>query len=196
MRMRMIVNRFERISSSIAVTGTLVVAFVATLALPGPLHAEVVEASEHAFTVKHVVERADTPRATWARLIEPADWWHPDHTWSGEAGNLSLEARAGGCFCETLDDGGSAEHLRVIHVAPDRLLRLDGRLGPLQSLAVTGVLTFELAAVETGTRITLTYTVSGAAGSGLGDWAAAVDGVLGVQLARLAAEGDAARKAD
>lgn len=186
MRMRMIVNRFARFS--------LPSALLALLCLPGSLLADVLERSDSGFTIEHVVHRTgDGPAATWARLIEPARWWHPDHTWSGDAATLSLEATAGGCFCEALANGGSNEHLRVVHAAPDRLLRLDGRLGPLQSLAVTGVMTFELAPVDDGTRITLRYAVAGTPGSGLGEWADPVDFVLGQQAERLAANGEAER---
>ncbi len=57
----------------------------------------------------------------------------------GSAANLSLEARAGGCWCERLADGGSVEHLRVLLVSPGRMLRMRGALGPFQGLAVDGV---------------------------------------------------------
>lgn len=183
MQMRMIVNRF------------LVVLGLAVLtASQAP--AEVLRSADEGFLIEHTETLALPPDVTWTRLVDPASWWHPDHTWSADAANLSLEPAAGGCFCERLADGGSVEHLRVVNATPGRLLRMDGRLGPLQSLAVTGVLTFELVEQESGeTSIKLTYAVSGRSGDGLDGWAPAVDGVLGVQLKRLAA-GDAGTATD
>ena len=175
MQMRMIVKRF-------------LIALSATLVLPSMAAAEVLRSSDAGFMIEHTASRDAGAEATWMRLVDPAVWWHPDHTWSADAAGLSLEAAAGGCFCERLADGGSVEHLRVVHAAPGRLLRMDGRLGPLQSLAVTGVLTFELAEdASGGTTIKLTYAVSGAPGDALDNWAPAVDGVLGQQIERLAA---------
>ena len=41
-------------------------------------------------------------------------WWYPEHTYSGDAKNLSIDARPGGCFCEKLPNGGGTRsgHLR------------------------------------------------------------------------------------
>ena len=72
----------------------------------------------------------------------------------------------------------------------DTYLRLQGGLGPLQELPVTGVLTFTMKAVEGRTALTLNYRVSGPPDSGLEKWAAAVDRVLGEQAGRLAAHVD------
>jgi len=113
-----------------------------------------------------------------------------DHTWSGDAAHLSLDARAGGCFCEAWD-GGSAEHGRVVMAQPGRLLRFVGALGPLQESAVSAVLTVTLEAAGSGTRATVTYRVSGDAGHGLETLAPVVDTVIGQQFggfARLASE--------
>ena len=108
----------------------------------------------------------------------------------GDSKNLSLDATAGGCFCETLPDGGSVEHLRVVYVEPGKTLRLRGALGPLQSMAVAGAMTFSFEASgpsDDVTQITLTYTVGGYYPGGLDILAEAVDGVLRGQLERLAA---------
>src|ERR1044072_9518323 len=37
-------------------------------------------------------------------------WWNPEHTYSHDAKNLSIDARPGGCFCEKLTNGGGVEH--------------------------------------------------------------------------------------
>lgn len=52
-------------------------------------------------------------------------------------------------------------HGRVIRWERDRLLVIDAALGPLQALAVNGVLTFALEPAGTGTKLTVTYRVSG-----------------------------------
>src|SRR5436189_3620279 len=71
-------------------------------------------------------------------------WWNSQHTYSGDAKNLSIDARPGGCFCEKLPNGGGLEHARVIYVAPREVLRLSGALGPLQASGVAGTLTWKL----------------------------------------------------
>ena len=53
----------------------------------------------------------------WESLKHPERWWPADHTWSGKRENLSLEATAGGCFCERWDSG-SVEHGRVVMAMP------------------------------------------------------------------------------
>jgi hypothetical protein len=71
----------------------------------------------------------------------------------------------------------------------DELLRLQTALGPLQALAVTGVLTFQLKPDDNGgaaaTMLTLTYVVNGAGSSALDKIAPAVNDVLGEQFSRL-----------
>jgi uncharacterized protein YndB with AHSA1/START domain len=120
-------------------------------------------------------------------MTKVAGWWDPKHTWSGSAKNLKLEPRAGGCFCEKLPDGGSVQHARVIFAQPGKLLRLEGALGPLQEMAVTGVLSFSLAPDGPGTRIRMTYRVAGVLTMDSAKLAPLVDQVMGIQLERLRA---------
>ena len=98
--------------------------------------------------------------------------------------------RAGGCFCEKLARGGSVQHGRVVHADPEKLLRIDGALGPFQEMAVTGVLTFKLTPEGSGTRITMNYSVSGAIAMDTKKLAPGVDQVMAGQLARLKAFAD------
>ncbi len=118
---------------------------------------------------------------------EVSEWWDAAHTLSGSSSNLSIEARAQGCFCEALASGGSVRHLTVVNADPGKLLRLSGGLGPLQAEAVTGSMSWTLEEVDSGTRLTLTYNVSGSVDGGLDTWAAAVARVLREQLDGLAA---------
>ena len=93
--------------------------------------------------------------------------------------------RGGGCFCETWD-GGSVEHARVVAVMRDRLLRLEGGLGPLQEKAVTAILTFNITPDGDRTKLLVTYRVRAAEGA-LENSAEGVDKVLGEQVTRLVA---------
>ena len=150
--------------------------------------AEVVDGSAAGFTSRNTVRVDASANTAYRALVENVDqWWDPAHTYSGDLKNLSLNATAGGCFCETLPDGGSVEHMRVVYVEPGTTLRLQGALGPLQSIGVAGAMTFDFEASGDATQITLTYSAGGYYPGGLDTLAEPVDGVLRGQLERLAA---------
>lgn len=153
-----------------------------------PAPAEVLDSSDGGFTVRTVQSvAAASSRVYEALTAEIGQWWDADHTWSGDAGNLYLEARAGGIFGERLPGGGTVQHLAVLYADPGRLLRLGGGLGPLQGMAVQGALTIELAPREDGgTDLTATYAVGGYAAAGLAPLAGPVDGVVAGQMQGLA----------
>lgn len=171
----------------------LAVVALLALCLPQSVAAGVVASSDTTFVTRSEVVVPTRPTAVWRDLVDPARWWDPEHTWSGKAANLSLDPRAGGCFCELLGTGepggphGSVEHLHVVQVLSGRLLRMTGGLGPLQSEPVGAVLSIALATAGEGTRVSFEYKVSGLATIKGGEIASAVDGVLAAQLARLAA---------
>jgi uncharacterized protein YndB with AHSA1/START domain len=155
-----------------------------------PAHGELPLSGPEGFRVEHVFDVSAPPEAAYEVLIQPALWWPSDHTWSGDAAHLFLDARAGGCFCE-IWDGGSAEHGRVVMAQPGKQLRFVGALGPLQRIAVSAVLTVTLEAAGPGTRVTVTYRVSGDASHELETLAPVVDRVIGQQFggfARVASE--------
>ena len=169
---------------------SLAAAFLAIAASPAA--AEVVVASESGFVSHNVVEVPAGPAAAWAMLARPGEWWNGEHSYSGSAANMTIEAVAGGCFCETIPAAngiaaGQVEHMRVLYVDP-RLgtLRLAGALGPLQAEAVTGVLTMTLAREGEKTRIAWDHVVGGYARMPLAELAPLVDQVVGEQLLRLA----------
>jgi uncharacterized protein YndB with AHSA1/START domain len=157
-------------------------------------HAEVRETAANSFVVESSALTAASPARTYAALGKVAGWWNPQHTWSGAAKNLSLQLRAGGCFCEKLAGGGSVEHGHVVFADPGKMLRINGALGPFQEMAVNGILTFALTPENSGTRITLKYSVSGAISMDTKQLAPGVDQVMGGQLARLKAYVDQARE--
>ena len=120
-----------------------------------------------------------------ALVGEVGSWWNPEHTYSHDAKNLSIDPRPGGCFCEKLPNGGGVEHLRVVYVAPRQLLRLSGGLGPLQGSGVAGSMTWKLTGDLDQTRIQLSYSVGGFIVGGFDKIAPAVESMLNEQLNRL-----------
>jgi uncharacterized protein YndB with AHSA1/START domain len=120
-----------------------------------------------------------------AMVAQVGSWWNSHHTYSGDAKNLSIDARPGGCFCEKLPDGGAIEHLRVIYVAPRQVLRLSGALGPLQASGVAGSMTWKLDSAGDNTRVQLSYSVGGFIEGGFDKVAPAVESVLREQFDRL-----------
>lgn len=169
--------------------GLLLAALAAGLAAPAG--AEIVAQGDTGFAVRAEVPVAADPSHVWSMLVTPGRWWSGAHSWSGDAANMTLEARPGGCFCEALPGrgvGAGVEHARVVHVDPPRLLRLVGALGPLQAEALAGTLSITLTPQGTGTRIRFDYAVAGhAAAFKLETIAPAVNGVIAEQAKRLAA---------
>ena len=163
----------------------LIAACILALGSAGMARADVRETREGSFVIEITMMADASPALVYRDLVRVALWWHPDHTWSGAAKNLKLDARAGGCFCEKLSGGGSVQHGRVVFAQPGKQLRLEAALGPLQEMAVAGVLTFVLAPDGPGTRISMTYRVSGQLTMDTGKLAPLVDQVMGIQLGRL-----------
>ncbi|MGK6356050.1 SRPBCC family protein [Sphingomonas sp. DT-207] len=155
----------------------------AALAVAVPASADVVSSGDSGFTSRHSLSIAAPPAKVWEALVHPERWWQGDHTYSGDAANLSLELRPGGCWCEKLSSGG-VEHMRVVYVATGDTLRMVGGLGPLQAMPVTGVMTIILEPGGGGTKLVGSYAV---AGQGLTGIAAPVDKVLATQWSRLKA---------
>jgi len=163
------------------------VSFALAALVAAPATAEVTATSGQSFAVHGEATVAAGPADAWIDLTDPAGWWSSQHSWSGDAANLTLFPVAGGCFCEQLPaSGGSVEHMRVIHAVPERTLRMTGALGPLQAEALTGTLTIALEPAGTGTKISWDYVVSGYARFDLAAIAPTVDGVVSEQLGRLA----------
>jgi uncharacterized protein YndB with AHSA1/START domain len=150
-----------------------------------PASAEVTSSSPIHFDIESRVIVAATPARAYEALGQPGMWWNGAHSYSGNAANMRLELWAGGCFCETLPDGGTVEHMHVVQVLPGRVIRMTGALGPLQAEALTGTLTWSLRAVPGGTEISSVYLVSGHVRGDTGSYAAPVDAVLREQLERL-----------
>jgi uncharacterized protein YndB with AHSA1/START domain len=145
-----------------------------------------VQVAPNGFVVRIEAEVDGSPAKVYkALVIEVSQWWNPAHTYSGDASNLVIDARPGGCFCERLSAGGGVEHLRVVNVQPPGLLRFSGALGPLQGSGLAGALTFRMSPSPKGTKLELDYSVGGFMEGGFDKMAPAVEGMLGEQVARL-----------
>ncbi len=167
---------------------TVITALAAIALSSAPASAAVVGQSPHGFEIRHEVIVPLAPAQTWSRLVEVAHWWSDDHTFSGKAANLSIEPKAGGCFCETLPGGGGVEHLRVNYIVPGQRLVMGGALGPLKFEGVAGVMDIRVGPAPQGrTSVVMTYRAGGFARGNGQDMGPLVDRVLGEQLARLAA---------
>jgi len=158
---------------------------IATLALAAPAAAEVVSSSANGFEVRETVPLVVPPDVAYAAFANIADWWDPQHTYSGDSANLSLVLNPGGCFCERIPKtGGGIEHLRVAYVEPGKHIVLTGALGPLLYEAVTGVMEVQVKTIAGGSQVTLDYKASGFAKGGAEKLASAVDQMLAAQLKR------------
>ena len=148
--------------------------------------AEVKDSSALGFTIQDTVFIAADPIEVYhALVVDIGRWWDSTHTFSGYATNLSIDDKAGGCFCEKLENGGSVRHLEVVFADPGKTLRMVGGLGPLQAMAVTGVMTWSISNTNSGTTVKVNYVIGGYCPGGLQKMAPLVDKVIFQQLARL-----------
>ena len=162
---------------------TILFAFVLACAAPAA-RAEVVTSAGNGFIVKQVMSVPVTPDVAYRKFLDVRHWWTPEHTFSGDARNLSITPRVDGCWCEKLPDQGFVRHMTVTYVAPGKALGFSGGLGPLGAMAVAGAMRITFEGEGSSTTVTMTYAVGGYAPNGLGDLAPIVDGVLGQQMLR------------
>jgi uncharacterized protein YndB with AHSA1/START domain len=193
-------SRFPRLAFPWLALVALVLAACAPARPPeavGQAHAQASEGAAPSaatgFEIKFSVSIAAPPDRVYRSIVDVASWWDPEHTYSGSASNLRLEAHPGGCFCETLADGGGVQHMTVAYVAPGKRLVLRGALGPLQTYGAAGAMTWLLDPKGSGTDLAFTYDVGGHAPNGLAPLAGPVEAVLRAQVERLKryAEGSA-----
>ena len=147
--------------------------------------AEVVDAGAMGFSVKFTTEVNAPPAAVFRALSDQIGrWWDAQHSFSGNAANLTIEPRAGGCFCEKLPNG-SVQHMTVTHVNAPNTLVLRGGLGPLGSMGVAGAMEWTLQERNGRTQLQMIYNVGGYMQGGFAPLAPVVDGVLAAQVKRL-----------
>ena len=144
------------------------------------------QVTPNGFLVKFDVNvNAPAAKVYNALVGQVGSWWNPEHTYSHDAKNLSIDPRPEGCFCEKLPNGGGIEHLRVVYVAPPQVVRFSGALGPLQASGVAGSMTWKLTGGSDSTRLELSYSVGGFIPGGFEKIAPAVEAMLREQVDRL-----------
>ena len=179
-----------------AIMRKFIYAATAIVAMPSSAFAEIKAQGDNGFNVVHIATVEAEPDVIWKRLITPKEYWSSAHSWSGSVDGFILDPRAGGCFCELIQEKdakgkpktvGSVEHMRVIFAQPGKVLRMQGALGPLQSEAMLGTLTVAITPAKEGrgTTVSLSYVAGGYMRYKLSEIAPAVDKVIGEQFAGL-----------
>ena len=157
---------------------------------PAATLAEVLAAGPGGFSLRIETPTRATPAQAYDAFLAIERWWDPEHSYTGEAENLSMDVSPGGAFLERLDDGGFVVHLSLVYAKPGRELRFLGGLGPLQGMGLDGAMTILFEATDNGSKAVMLYNVSGFAADGLEGWASIVDQVQAGQMARFAAYAD------
>jgi uncharacterized protein YndB with AHSA1/START domain len=165
--------------------GAFALSVALLVATPAAAFADVTDVSQTGFQLQIKTHIAAPPAKVFAAIVKPARWWSLSHTYSQSAANLSIDARAGGCFCERLPGGGSVQHLTVTAVVPGQLLRMRGALGPFQQFGMEGAMSWQLAAAGQETELTVTYDLGGHMVGGFGDWPQKANAMVSEQVARL-----------
>ena len=160
---------------------------VAALAVASPAAAEVVSSREHGFELRYSHSVSASPAEAARAFARIGRWWDKNHTYSGNAANLTMSLQPGGCFCERLPAGGGIEHLRVTYVDPGKRIVLTGALGPLLYEAAAGTMDVQFKPAGKGSQLSVNYKVAGFANGGASKLAPLVDKVLGDLIARFAA---------
>lgn len=148
--------------------------------------AKVDAVSDHGFIIENIIETDASVPQSWRALVSNVDaWWPKDHSWW--RGTFSIDAAAGGCFCEK-SGNASAQHMAISFVEPDKQLTMTGGLGPLQNMGVYGALNWQFTHLPdtNKTRIIMRYQVQGFAPDGFASLAPIVDSVQAQQLNALA----------
>lgn len=164
---------------------TALIAAAATL-LATPATAEIVDYSADGFALRWEAPVMQSKDDLWEKLIRPSRWWSSDHTYSGDANNLWLDATVGGCWCETWD-GGQVAHGRVLSIQPGKQIVISAPFGPLQSMAVTAVMTISIGETDDGqTMLVKDFVATGASFQDLDELAPVVHMVQGEAFKKLA----------
>lgn len=160
-----------------------------TLGVAGQASASITNLTPNTFISSHMMQfEGLTPETAYRDFVALPRWWDPSHSYSGKASAIRLRARAGGCWCERLPDGGSVEHMRVQLVQPGKRLVMFGGLGPLMFQGIAGTMDVTFSQTHGGrTLVSIEYRVAGFAYNNAEKNAPLVDKVLAEQAARYAA---------
>lgn len=162
-----------------------------TLIVQTATKSEVAEVAANGFQIKMTVPCTARPNVVYDSFINHVgEWWDKSHTYTQDASNMSVEARPHGWLIEKLPEGGFVRHFELIYLAPNKTIRLDGGMGPLQEQGVTGSMTINFKPDGDGTNIDLTYNVGGFMPGGqakMKQWSEPVKMVITQQIQRLSA---------
>jgi len=155
------------------------------IGLSGSAVAEVVHVDSTGFVLENRFEVTHSAEQIWRALVNDVDaWWPKDHSWFGPDARFSIDARAGGCFCEYSGEN-QVEHMRIAVVVPGKLLRMRGALGPLQEMGMHGTLDWRIKDAGERRVVSVKNIVNGIAPDGLDKLAEVVDQVERQQLGSL-----------
>ncbi len=171
------------ITSRIALAGLLT-------ALAPVAGAEVVSSSDTSYVLRHEASTDMSPEELWKRLVNPASWWSAEHSYSGDADNLSLDPRAGGLWQETWDNNAVA-HGQILTILEGQVLRLEAPFGPLQAMGAYVIWTITLQPDGEGCLVVFDEIANAPAGSNLAQVAPAVDDVKTAAIESLTASNPA-----
>ncbi len=158
---------------------------LALLCIATAAQGEVVDKTASGFLTVHEATVTAPSAIVYAAFVtDVGRWWNPEHTYSNDAANLSIDARPGGCFCEKLANGGGVQHMTVVYMTPGQAVRMAGGLGPLQGSGLAGSMTWTFSPAASGTKVAISYSVGGYMRGGFDTMAPAVDFVVGDQLSR------------
>lgn len=161
--------------------------FASLLMVSAPATAEVASAGAHGFEVRETVNLVIPVGQAYAAFGRLGAWWSDEHSYSGKAANMRLSLQPGGCFCESMPEGGGVEHMRVAVVQPGERIVMTGALGPLLYEGTAGVMDVRFERIAGGSRVIMTYRAAGFANGNGDKMAPLVDSVLGEQLKRFRA---------
>ncbi|MEL7545024.1 MAG: hypothetical protein AAGJ84_00110 [Pseudomonadota bacterium] len=148
---------------------------------------DIVSSGSDHYILRHEASSELPPAVLWDRFVDVSAWWHPDHTYSGDADNLKLDPVAGGAWREDWQNG-SVIHGEVLYASPPHIMRLEAPFGPLQGMAVNVVWSISIQPSDTGSLVMFDEIATGASASGLEQLAPAVDGVKQEALDRLVSD--------
>jgi len=144
---------------------------------------EVIDSGPNGFSLVNELTIDASRAEVWQAAVDHVgQWWSDDHTISGDADNMSIDAVPQGCFCEAIGDHAGVVHLTITFVNPRIILRLTGGLGPLGLMGINGNMTWEFFDAGEATLVRFSYVVGGYRPEGLDSIAEPVDSVIGEAL--------------
>ena len=145
--------------------------------------AALVKSTAEGFIAQHTVTiKTDSAIVFETMTSKVGQWWNPDHSFSGNAGNMLIDDQ---CFCERWD-GNLVRHLNTVIWMENSRVVMEGGLGPLKELGLSGTMIWTLTANDDATTtLNWKYHVYGYGDTDLGALATAVDAVLAEQIGRL-----------